>query len=113
MILFTQSYAALDYKKTNSTGTTFLKTMMLSEFEQKYSEISIEKKKDEKHYAYFLIEGNKQLISIDGKLKPEMFHEKESLSISMCRDSEDKTFWLLHKRNKRNVPSIPKPPTLL
>ena len=100
--------AALDYKKTNSKGTTFLKTMTLSEFEQKYSEITIENKKDGNPFAYFLIEGSKQLISIDGKVETELLQDKNSFSISMCRGADHTTFWLIHRPHKVNVPKKPK-----
>lgn len=93
-------------KKTNSRGTIFVKTYKLSDFEQdnSYSTISIEMKEDGKPYGYFISGGEKQNVSVDSKLKAEDLLQKEILAISLCRGADERTFWLIHKLNRINVP---------
>ena len=100
--------AVLDKNKTNSKGTTFIQTLNISDFEDMYSTINIEIKEDGKPYAYFITEGNKQLISVESKIKVDMLNDKSNLMISICRGADDKSFWLIHRAHKINVPK-PKP----
>ena len=42
-------------------------------------------------------------VSINKSVKPEEEHSKELLAFSVCRDSKNKEFWLLHKLDKVTV----------
>ena len=93
-------------KNTNSKGTTFIKTHKLLDFEKKksYSPVTILYKENNKPYAIFESGGVKQNVSIDSTLKKEDIEDKEKLAISLCRGADNKTFWLIHRQNKYNVP---------
>ena len=93
-------------KNTNSNGTTFIKTWSLPSFEQdkSYSVVDIKKKEDGKPYASFSIGKVNMTASVDSKLKCEYFDKKEELAISLCRGADKKTFYLIHKKKKVNVP---------
>ena len=94
-------------KNTNSEGTTFIKTLKIAAFEKEYSKLIIGKKDDGKPFAYFIIDGMKQLVSVNAKLKPENLQERDKLAISLCRGADEKSFWLIHRRFKVNVPPPP------
>lgn len=93
-------------ENTNSKGTTFIKTRKLLDFEKEksYSPVTIIYKENNKPYATFESGGVKQNVSIDSKLKKDELHNKEKLAISLCRGADKKTFWLIHRQNKYNVP---------
>lgn len=96
----------VNVKNTNSKGTTFIKTYKLLEFEKEksYSIVTILYNENSKPYAVFESGGKKQTVSIDSKLKKDDFQNKEKLAISLCRGADKKTFWLIHRQNKYNVP---------
>lgn len=56
-----------------------------------------------RRYAYFKLHNKKVYVSINKSVKPEEEHSKELLAISVCRDSKNKEFWLLHKLDKVTV----------
>lgn len=91
---------------TNSKGTTFINTYKLPDFEKEesYSSISIDYREDGKPFAHFVSGGSQQNVSVDSKLKPEELQNKDKLAISLCRGIDKKTFWLIHRQNKYNVP---------
>lgn len=60
--------------------------------------------KNIRRYAYFQIGKKKYFASINKSITKEELGQKESLSISNCRDAKGKQFWLLHRSNKRIVP---------
>ena len=93
-------------ENTNSKGTTFIKTYKLLDFEKEksYSPVTIFYREKDKPYAIFESGGVKQNVSIDSKLKKEDIEYKEKLAISLCRGADQKTFWLIHRQNKYNVP---------
>ena len=96
----------LNEMDTNSKGTTFISTYNLSSFEKNFifSDVEIIIKEDGKPYATFSMDGMKVVASVDSKLKSESFNKKEDLAISLCRGADKKTFWLIHKKHKLNVP---------
>ncbi len=98
--------STINEKNTNSKGTTFIKTHKLLDFEKdnSYSPVNILYKENNKPYAIFESGGVKQNVSIDSKLKKEDIEDKEKLAISLCRGADQKTFWLIHRQNKYNVP---------
>ena len=59
-------------------------------------------------YAYYLLAGIKQLISISKCLSETEIKTKEKLAISQCRDEKGKEFMLIHRINIVTVPP-PKP----
>lgn len=98
--------SVINTNNTNAKGTTFIKTYILSDFEKEdsYSPLTIDYKEDGKPFAHFISGDKQQNVSVDSKLKPEDLIQKDKLAISLCRGIDKKTFWLLHKRNKNNLP---------
>ena len=60
-----------------------------------------------RRYAYFKLDNKKVYASINKSVKPEEEHNKALLAISVCRDSKNKEFWLIHKQDKVTVPTPP------
>lgn len=119
-----QSLVALmhDPEKTNDKHITYVETMSLLDFEKKIG-VSVEiviPPKEEKNsegemsqtskgrYAYYLLAGTKQLISISKYLSETEIKAKDELAISQCRDGKGKEFMLIHRINIVTVPP-PKP----
>ena len=96
----------LSMNNTNAKGTSFIKTYKLSDFEKEnsYSSLTIDYKEDGKPFAHFISGDKQQNVSVDSKLKADDLIQKDKLAISLCRGIDKKTFWLLHKRNKNNLP---------
>ena len=119
-----QSLVALmrDPKKTNDKHITYIETMPLLDFEKKIGasvEIVILPKEEKNRegetsqcgkgrYAYYLLIGTKQLISISKYLSETEIKAKDKLAISQCRDGKGKVFMLIHRINIVTVPP-PKP----
>lgn len=110
-----------DPVKTTIHSITYVETTPLIEFEKKnnteivikmsdtdeHSEKTIDDKTVKFHrYAYFLLNGKKVFASVSKDIKPDMEKQKEHLSISICRDKQDKPFWLVHLSNKVVMPSL-------
>ena len=55
-------------------------------------------------YAWFSFAGEKHTASVNKSIKPEEEKQKERLAISLCRDDNDKQFWLIHRLNKVTIP---------
>ena len=110
-----------DPVKTTVHSITYVETTPLIEFEKKnntdivikmsdtdeHSEKTIDDKPVKFHrYAYFLLNNKKVFASVSKDIKPDMEKQKEHLSISICRDKQDKPFWLVHLSNKVVMPSL-------
>ena len=96
-------------QKTNTVGITYVETTNILDFEKKNStDIVIEKSESGKRYAYFILNGIKQLATVNKSLTPEEEKTKELLAISSCRDKNNKAFWLIHRADKVTVPPPPK-----
>ena len=96
-------------QKTNKVGVTYVETTNLLDFEKKNTtSIVIENSENGKRYAYFILDGIKQLATVNKSLSTEEEKAKEKLAISSCRDKKNKAFWLIHKSDKVTVPSPPK-----
>ena len=104
-----------DPSKTNPHLITYIETTPLPEFETKNStEVVIEEKvgvdngKPTKphRYAYFTLDGEKILASVNKSVEPGMEKQKELLSMSICRGKDGKQFWLVHSSNKVTVPPL-------
>ena len=92
-------------EKTNSKGVAYLETTGIVEFEKKNSTtITFAISEKGKHYAYFMLNDKKMLVSVNKTLTIEEEQNKEVLAISSCRDKEDKPFWLIHRKDKVMVP---------
>jgi len=115
-----------DANKTTAQNITYIETTPLILFEKKYSteviitwsEPSVRTKQDEDNpeklievtvpphrYAHFVFGGKKEKASVNKSITPVEEKQKEMLAISLCRDSKDKTFWLVHRLDKIIVPS--------
>ena len=130
---FTRLAATLsDPSKTTEHGITYIETMAVKDFEKKYStkisfavstpkEISCrpnateEERKDAqrqhlekfvpRRYGTFILGEKKHLVSINKTITKADEQRKDLLSISRCRNSKGKLFWLLHKSNKITGPN--------
>lgn len=95
-------------EKTNSKGVTYLETTSLLEFEKKNSTPIIFEISDKgHHYAYYMLNDKKILVSINKSLTIEEEQNKELLVISSCRGKDEKPFWLIHRKDKVMVPPPP------
>ena len=111
-----------DPKKTNDKHIAYVETMPLLDFEKKIGssvEIVIPPKEEKNsegemsqsgkgRFAYYLLVGTKQLISISKYLSETEIKAKDKLAISQCRDGKGKEFMLIHRINIVTVPP-PKP----
>ena len=96
-------------EKTNSKGVTYLETIGIAEFEKKNSTVvtfAISEKG--KHYAYFMLNDKKMLVTVNKSLTIEEEQNKDALAISSCRGKDEKPFWLIHRKDKVMVPPPPK-----
>lgn len=95
-------------EKTNSKGVTYLETISIAEFEKKNStKIVFAISEKEHHYAYFMLNEKKILVSVNKSLTIEEEHNKDILVISTCRGKDEKPFWLIHRKDKVMVPPPP------
>ena len=110
-------------QKTTSQGVTYVETIPVLDFERKneteifittsnpksdkpnYNVAKTEDGSFKSHrYAYFSLGGRKHKASVNKSLPKEYEHQKSLLSISCCRDSMGKLFWLIHRSDKVTVP---------
>lgn len=92
-------------KWTNSNGVTFLETVAVLDFEKENStSITFAISEKGKHYAYFMLEDKKMLVTVNSTLTIEEEQNKEVLAISSCRGKDKKPFWLIHRKDKIMVP---------
>lgn len=95
-------------EKTNSKGVTYLETIGISEFEKKNSTtVTFAISEKGKHYAYFMLNDKKMLVTVNKTLTIEEEQDKEILVISSCRGKDEKPFWLIHRKDKVMVPPSP------
>ena len=110
-----------DQLKTTAHSITYIETTPLMDFEKKNAteviiteaetseDLTMENGSEQTkphRYAYFMLDGRKVFVSINKSVKPEMEKRKEQLSISICRDKNDKQFWLIHHNKKVTVPPL-------
>lgn len=110
-----------DPLKTTPHSITYVETMPLLDFEKKNAtEVIITESETSEgqavadngeqakphRYAYFMFGDKKVIASVNKGVKPEQESLKELLSISICRDKDDKQFWLIHLSNKVTVPPL-------
>lgn len=95
-------------EKTNSKGVTYLETASIAEFEKKNStKIIFAISEKGHHYAYFMLNEKKILVSVNKSLTIEEEQNKDVLVISTCRGKDDNPFWLIHRQDKVMVPPPP------
>lgn len=95
-------------EKTNSKGVTYLETISITDFEKKNStKIIFTISEKGHHYAYFMLNEKKILVSVNKSLTIEEEQNKDILVISTCRGKDDKPFWLIHRKDKVMVPPPP------
>ena len=94
--------------KTNSNGVTYMETTDLIEFEKKNTtEIKYAISEKGYHYAYFMLNDKKILVSVNKTLTIEDEQNKDVLAISSCRGKNEKPFWIIHRKDKVMVPQTP------
>ena len=95
-------------EKTNSRGVTYLETVEVLEFEKKNSTtVTFAISERGKHYAYFMLNDKKMLVTVNKTLTIEEEQNKEILAISSCRGKDKRPFWLIHRKDKVMVPPPP------
>lgn len=95
-------------EKTNSKGVTYMETTSISEFEKKNSTlITFAISEKGHHYAYFILNEKKMLVSVNKTLTIEEEQNKNVLAISSCRGKDEKPFWIIHRKDKVMVPPPP------
>ena len=95
-------------EKTNSKGVTYMDTIDVLEFEKKNSTtITFTISEKGHHYAYFMLDEKKILVTVNKSLTIEEEQNKEILAISSCRGKDEKPFWLIHRKDKVMVPPPP------
>lgn len=95
-------------EKANSKGVTYLETIGIKEFEKKNSTtVTFAISEKGKHYAFFMLNDKKILVSVNKTLTIEEEQDKEVLAISSCRGKDEKPFWLIHRKDKVMVPPPP------
>ena len=95
-------------EKTNSKGVTYMETTGVLEFEKKNSTaITFAISEKGHHYAYFMLDEKKILVTVNKSLTVEEEQNKEVLAISSCRGKDEKSFWLIHRKDKVMVPPPP------
>lgn len=95
-------------EKTNSKGVTYLETTGIAEFEKKNSTTVVFAISEKgKHYAYFMLNDKKMLITVNKSLTIEEEQNKDILAISSCRGKDEKPFWIIHRKGKVMVPPPP------
>ena len=95
-------------EKTNSKGVTYMETINVIDFEKKNStKITFAISEKGHHYAYFMLNMKKILVSVNKSLTIEDEQNKEVLAISSCRGKDEKPFWIIHRKDKVMVPPPP------
>lgn len=101
-ITYVETIPLLDFEKENATEVIITESRAL---EERTMTDNGEQVKPHR-YAYFILDGRKVFASVNNGIKPEMEKRKEQLSISICRDKDDKQFWLIHLSKKVTVPPL-------
>ena len=103
-VTYIETTPVLEFEKKNNTIITITTSEPQRVFEFKNIKIDTEPCADRiepgHRYAYFMLKGTKTLASVHKDIQPEEESKKEILAISSCRDSKNKTFWLVHKMDK-------------
>lgn len=102
-ITYVETTALLDFEKKNATEVIITESETLEEQTSMKSNGELVKPH---RYAYFMLDGRKVFASVNNGITPEIEKRKELLSISICRDKDDKQFWLIHISKKVTVPPL-------
>ena len=112
-ITYVETWPVLEFEKKYDTTITIITTKPKEFYVKQTTEEDIEKtekRSPEKfiphRYASFKLGGRMQKASVNKSLKKENETQKKLLSISNCRDSNGKTFWLVHRSDKVTVPPV-------
>ena len=103
-VTYIETTPVLEFEKKNNTIITITTSEPQRVFEFKNIKIDTEPCADRiepgHRYAYFMLNETKTLASVHKDIQPEEESKKEILAISSCRDTKDKSFWLVHKMDK-------------
>lgn len=109
-ITYVETWPVLEFEKKYDTTITIITTKPKEFYVEQTAKEEIEKRSPEKfiphRYASFKLGGRMQKTSVNKSLKKENETQKKLLSISNCRDSNGKTFWLVHRSDKVTVPPV-------
>ena len=101
-ITYVETTPLLDFEKKNATEVVITESEAAAEQTMADSDGQAKPHR----YAYFMLGGKKVFASVNKSVKPGMEKQKEQLSISICRDIDDKQFWLIHLSKKVTVPPL-------
>ena len=107
-ITYVETLPVLEFERKNNTTITIITTTpqklhAIQGTIEETGEKSIEYFTPHR-YASFKLGGRMQKASVNKSLKKEDEDRKELLSISNCRDTNGKLFWLVHRSDKMTVP---------
>ena len=108
-ITYVETLPVLEFERKNNTAITIVTTKP-KEFYTVPQEATEDTQKSisenfiPHRYASFKLGGRMQKASVNKSLKKEDEDRKELLSISNCRDTNGKLFWLVHRSDKVTVP---------
>lgn len=110
-ITYVETWSVLEFEKKNDTTIAIITTKPKEFYAIHATKEEIEKAEKRSfenfiphRYASFKLGGRMQKASVNKSLKKEDENRKELLSISNCRDTNGKLFWLVHRSDKVTVP---------
>lgn len=110
-ITYVETWSVLEFEKKNDTTIDIITTKPKEFYAIHATKEEIEKAEKRSfenfiphRYASFKLGGRMQKASVNKSLKKEDENRKELLSISNCRDTNGKLFWLVHRSDKVTVP---------
>jgi RNA-directed DNA polymerase len=108
-ITYMETTPILEFEKKNSTEIVITKSLpyVRTETDKNNPESTISVNVKSHRYAYFILDKNKIIASVNKSVKAEDENNKKLLAISSCLDAKHKPFWLIHHINKATVPPPP------
>ncbi len=110
-ITYVETLPVLEFEKNNNTTIAIVTTKPKEFYTIQTTQEATANAQKKSHedfiphrYASFKLGGRIQKASVNKSLKKEDEDRKELLSISNCRDTNGKLFWLVHRSDKVTVP---------
>jgi hypothetical protein len=100
-VTYIDTKPVIEFEKKNNTSIIITSSNAKTESNNIETDFEPQEKTTIPHrYAYFMLKETKILASVHKDIQPEEESKKEILAISSCRDTKDKSFWLVHKMDK-------------
>ena len=106
-VTYVETFPILDFEKDKDTliNIVWSKPYVSVEPDKENPDNHIEKNIPSHRYAWFVFGGEKKYASVNKNITEEDEKQKSSLAISLCRDANDKEFWLVHRLDKKIIPA--------